>query len=518
MLGRRDPQRSLFAASTYLGEDVVEKMGFYGRLAVEGRRLFHDDDFAGAYRVDFGRPSVPPSLLACARLLQHYEGISDAEVVERCRYDLRWKVALDLDLASIESPFAKSTFQSFRARLTLHAKEGLAFERSVRAAREVGLLPKHLTVALDSSPVRGRGAVKDTFNLLSDAIAAVLRVVAKGRGCSVGDLAVEQDLGRHILAPSLKGSEDVDWSDAEAVNGFLGGLLEDCDRAVALAEAEGTALEEVALLRKVLAQDVDPESPDGHPRLRQGVAKGRTISIHDPEMRHGHKSHGRLYSGHKGHMAVETTSGVITAVAMTAPGESDGSQVHELLEETERTTKREVTVALGDTAYGTRPAQEQARTAGVELKTKMSLKRRGGRFVASDFEVSRDRQQAQCPAGHPSARRRCRRDAILHGWDPEVCARCALRERCTIGRHRTLTVRTDFHDRRAREQWSRTPEGQRLLRQRMVVEHGFGRMKHRGAGAARCFGRAKTKDQWSWTAAVVNLSLIWSREVEKAAA
>ena len=456
MLGRRDPQHSLFAARTYLGEDTVQEMGFYGRLAVEGRRLFRDEDFAGAYRVDFGRPSVPPSLLACARLLQHYDGVSDAEVVERCRYDIRWKVALELDLASIEAPFAKSTFQSFRARLTLHAQEGLAFERSVEAAREAGLLPRTLTVALDSSPVRGRGAVKDTFNLLSDAIASVLRVVAKKRECAVGELAESHGLGRHILAASLKGSEDVDWSDVDAVSAFLGRLLEDCDRAVALAEAEGTASEEVALLRKVLAQDVDPEGPDGLPRLRRGVAKDRTISIHDPEMRHGHKSHGRLYSGHKGHVAVETTSGVITAVAVTSPAESDGDQVRELVEETERTTEREVTVALGDTAYGTLPAQEQAHAAGVELKTKMSVKRRGGRFGPWDFAVSRDRQQARCPAGHVAAKRQRRRDEISHLWDPEVCGACPLRERCTTGRHRTLAVPTNFHDRRARER-SRDP-------------------------------------------------------------
>lgn len=518
MLGRRDPQHSLFATRNYLGEDAVERMGFYGRIACEGRRLFRDDDFAGAYRVDFGRPSVPPSLLACARLLQHYEGISDAEVVERCRYDLRWKVALELDLASIEAPFAKSTFQSFRSRLTLHAKEGLAFERSVELARESGLLPRTLTVALDSSPVRGRGAVKDTFNLLSDAIAGVLRVVAESRGCDVGELAKAEGLDRHILAPSLKGSEDVDWSDADAVTGFLGDLLEDCDRAVALAEVEGRASEEVTLLRKVIAQDVDPEGPDGQPRLRQGVAKGRTISVHDPEMRHGHKSHGRLYSGHKGHLAVDTASGVITAVGMTSPAEPDGGQVCELVEETERTTGREVTVALGDTAYGTRPAQAQARAVGVELKTKMSLKRRGGYFIAADFEVSADRLRARCPGGYDSARTHRRREDVIHLWDPEVCADCALRQRCTKGRRRTLVAQIDYHDRRSRERWSRSPEGRRLLRQRIAVEHGFGRLKRRGAGAARCFGRAKTKGQWSWTAAVVNLSLIWSSSDRKTAA
>jgi len=48
-----------------------------------------------------------------------------------------------------------------------------------------------------------------------------------------------------------------------------------------------------------------------------------------------------------------------------------------------------------------------------------------------------------------------------------------------------------------------------MLRQRIAVEHGFGRLKNLGAGAARYFGRAKTQTQWLWTAAAANLSIVW---------
>ena len=103
MLGKRDRQGRLFSAAIQLGREVVERLGFYGKLALRGDDIFQDDDFGGVYCRDNGRPSVPPSILAMARLLQHYDGVSDAETVERCRYDLRWKVALDLDLASVEA-------------------------------------------------------------------------------------------------------------------------------------------------------------------------------------------------------------------------------------------------------------------------------------------------------------------------------------------------------------------------------------------------------------------------------
>jgi transposase len=154
MLGYRDPQRKLFATATLLGDDQLDRMGFFGRLAREGHRLFKDDDFAVLYCGDNGRPSTPPSVLALATLMQYYTGVSDAEAVERCRYDLRWKAALHLDTNSIDAPFAKSTFQSFRARLTLHEQEGILFETSIREAKVAGLLPANLRLSLDTSPVR----------------------------------------------------------------------------------------------------------------------------------------------------------------------------------------------------------------------------------------------------------------------------------------------------------------------------------------------------------------------------
>ena len=152
MLGHRDPQRRLFSTATMLGDDQLKRMGFYGQLAKEGHRLFDDEDFAAPYCGNNGRPSAPPSLLAVATLLQYYAGVSDAEAMDRCRFDLRWKTALHLDTNSIDAPFAKSTFQSFRARLTLHEQEGILFEKSIREAKLAGLLPAKLRLSLDNQP------------------------------------------------------------------------------------------------------------------------------------------------------------------------------------------------------------------------------------------------------------------------------------------------------------------------------------------------------------------------------
>ena len=79
-----------------------------------------------------------------------------------------------------DRPFAKSMLQLFRARLILHEMAREVFERSLRFARETGYLKsRRMKVALDTTYILGRGAVKDTYNLLSDGIVKLVRVLSE---------------------------------------------------------------------------------------------------------------------------------------------------------------------------------------------------------------------------------------------------------------------------------------------------------------------------------------------------
>src|SRR5437773_6532981 len=135
MLGKRGPQRGLFEADTAYGA-FVGRDSFYGWLASQRGELFRDEDFAALYVLDNGRPSVPPSLLATALVLQTYEDVSDEEARARAAYDLRWKVALGVAIDA--RPFAKSTLQEFRAQLILHQKQAAIFQQSLAVAKRQG--------------------------------------------------------------------------------------------------------------------------------------------------------------------------------------------------------------------------------------------------------------------------------------------------------------------------------------------------------------------------------------------
>ncbi|MGI5817308.1 MAG: hypothetical protein ACOX9R_04345 [Armatimonadota bacterium] len=72
MMGRSPPQQSLCSADTqyldFVGEDT-----FCGFLARHGRELLPDEEFAAIHCDGFGRPSVPPGMLAIALLLQAHD-------------------------------------------------------------------------------------------------------------------------------------------------------------------------------------------------------------------------------------------------------------------------------------------------------------------------------------------------------------------------------------------------------------------------------------------------------------
>ena len=127
MLGERSDQRGLWEADRlYL--DHVGRDTFYGLLASLRGRLFRDVAFAESYCADNGRDSVPPSLLAtrccCSPTTRSATprprpGPTSTFAGRACPRP-RSGVALGIEVE--DRPFAKSTFQVFRAQLILHDK------------------------------------------------------------------------------------------------------------------------------------------------------------------------------------------------------------------------------------------------------------------------------------------------------------------------------------------------------------------------------------------------------------
>ena len=522
MLGKRGPQRGLFEADTLYGE-FVGRDTFYGFLASQRGELFRDEDFAGLYVLNNGRPSVPPSLLATALVLQTYDGVSDDEAKQRADYDLRWKVALGVGLE--ERPFAKSTLQEFRAQLIVHREQAAIFRKSLELAKRRGKFrakdgqARKLKVALDTTNILGRGAVKDTYNLLGDGIVKLARVLAQVAGLRLATWAEQHGYQRYVTAPSLKGTAELDWSDVEQRRRFLAEIVADADRLLELARqartglesespAEAGLVEAAGLLSRVLLQDV--ERHDDGPQLRQGIADERLVSVHDPEMRHGRKSKTKRFDGHKAAVAVDTDEQLITAVAVLPGNAQDHERALELVEVSEADSGCAVDESIGDGAYGDGATRQAFADAGRTLVAKVGAASNQGRFPKSAFRIDLEVLSCTCPGGQTTF------DLKQGGPGPgrfhfaiAVCGACPLRAQCVKGRGaRTVDLHPQEGLLQAARELQASPAFAAYRRRRQVVEHRIARLVQLGIRQARYVGRVKTEFQLLLAAAVANLTLL----------
>src|SRR6185312_7585609 len=100
---------------------------------------------------------------------------------------------------------------------------------------ETGYLSgRRITAVRDTSSSLGRGAVKDTYNLLADGIVALSRALASRTGSEPENWAAAHALARYF-GSSLKGEAAIDWDDGAARQAFLRGVVADADRLLDLA-------------------------------------------------------------------------------------------------------------------------------------------------------------------------------------------------------------------------------------------------------------------------------------------
>jgi len=72
------------------------------------------------------------------------------------------------------------------------------------------------------------------------------------------------------------------------------------------------------------------------------VSRDRILSVHDPEMRHGHRSSSTRFDGHKAAVAIDTGSQLITAVDVLLGNARDSVRALELVKQSEENTGMEV--------------------------------------------------------------------------------------------------------------------------------------------------------------------------------
>ncbi len=492
------------------------------RFLREYRHEIFDDAFldalAGMYRqTGAGKEPVCPGLMAMAMLLQGYEGVSDAEAVERTVIDLRWQMALDC-LGQGDPAFSQGAFQEFRQRMIATDMDRRVLERTVEVARKTGAfdfrkLPKSLRVAIDSMPLEGAGRVEDTINLLAHAGRKVVACAAK-----ILDWPVERvcdEAGAPLLgASSVKAALDRTWGGAE-----------DRDEAVSELVEQLTALEQwlqnhlpgevkepplskhLATVHQLVDQDLEPDpSGGGSHRVREGVAPDRRVSVEDKEMRHGRKSKSKRFNGFKRHLALDLDTGLVLACAMAAANRPEEEAATDL-EKDLAYLRRPIGSAYIDRAYVNAPLVEKIANDNGDVVCRPWASRNGQHFPKSLFQINiRDRTIA-CPEGHTE---RFEFGSTVE-FDPELCDRCPQRGKCTDsspGHGRTVSIADNEALQKRLQKLARSPSGRKRLRERVAVEHALAHAGRRQGRRARYVGVRANLFDWRRAAALTNLETI----------
>lgn len=407
MQGLSEANRELLDASA-LCRRLVPEGSVEAFLADHRHDLFPDAMFEDLFASKRGRPSIPADTVASVMVLQALEGLSDREAARALTDRISWKVACRLALD--EAGFDYSVLTYWRTRLRQSERPERIFEAVRSVINATGVLQGKTRRALDATLLDDAVATQDTVTQLIAAIRRVRRVVPTARDVVLTAHDYD-DPGKPLVA----------WDDELARAALVDGLVRD---ALSLLEGCETQVPDEAsalgLLALVAGQDVELE--DDRWRVVRGVAKGRVISVVDPESRHMHKSRSEYRDGYKAHVVVEPETGLVTAATLTPANTADGSTGVELL------AGEAPVQVLADGAYGSGETLAALREAGHALAVKphsIFTAVRGG-FTRDDFVVDEEAATVTCPAGQIATLTRLRRATF-----GARCRACPLKARCT---------------------------------------------------------------------------------------
>jgi transposase len=544
--------------------EMIPADSFYARLAKWRDVLVDDEDYAPLYKDSpKGRPSIPPSMVVLAMLLEYHDDCSDAEAEQRMRFDLRWKHALGLGLE--DGGFDATVLCRFRRKLLECGLERTLFERLVNAARETGLLAKDAAQLLDSSHILGAAGARDTYTLIRGAIRKLLRSL--GYTCA-GGAGLPERLWWYI-DPAASEKPEIDWGDPQARAAHLKEIFRDAREALSLtegADASPAANETSALLSKIVSDDVEegpppppkrkgrpPKKKDGEaqqsssrvddappgddgPTLRRGVAKDRLLSVVDPQMRVGHKSKRQAWAGYKVHIAEEPQSELITEVGVRRANEYDAEAAFPIMERQKESAGLRPKELLCDGAYGSADVRAKLEELGVEVVAKMRPLTDSKHFRKDEFSVdlsaSGGEGSVTCPAGVTTTDYRMARDGWyrpvkLFRFAREACDECALKELCLGGPNGRAKnpvrappgrqVQLHYYEevlQKARAE-QRTADQKKALREKLrpraKVERKISEvLRLHGLRRGRYFGTEKTDLQAVMTASMVNTKRLFT--------
>ena len=440
------------------------------------------DELIEKYCLNNGRNAVPPITMFQYLLLKSIYDLSDADVVERSKYDMSFKYFLDM--APEETVINPSSLTKFRKlRLKDMNLLDLLISKTVQIALEKKII-KSKSIIVDATHTKSRYNQKTPRQALQEQSKKLRRAVYEIDE-TIKDMFVD------------KNTEDSLEKELEYCNSLIAVIKE---------KEELCSYPKVKEKLNLLEESVN----DGLEHLE--ISK-------DADAKTGHKTSDTSFFGYKTHIAM-TEERIITAATITSGEKTDGKELPALVRKS-REAGMEVETVLGDKAYSDKKNIQAAKDGGYKLIARLNnIITQGNRSKAEEFEFNKDAGMYQCKAGHLAVRKyldkrqkdkKNKNPRMIYYFDIEKCKCCPHRKGCYKegAKKKTYseTIVCDAHSEQA--QFQEREYFKEKMKERYKIEAKNNELKHRhGYDIASSSGLIGMEMQGAMAIFAVNLKRI----------
>lgn len=379
------------------------------------------EELKNKYCIDNGRNAINPIRMFKYLLLKAIHELSDADVVERSKYDMSFKYFLEI---APEDPVIDSSSLTKFRKLRLQDSNllDLLIGKTVGIAIEKGII-KSKSIIVDSTHTKARYNQKTPREVLLDYSKSLRKSVYK----------IDENL-KSIMPAKIN-------------NGVLEDEIEYCKKLITAVKGDEalanypSVKEKINLLEETIEDDLEKLS----------ISKDEDAKI-------GHKTYDTSFFGYKTHIAM-TEERIITSATITSGEKHDGKQLQDLVEKS-RAAGIDVENIIGDAAYSEKENLEYAKEKNIKLIAKLSKTvTHGNARKSPDFEYNKDADMYVCKAGHMSIKKISTR-AKKHEkdgqgavesyfFDVEKCKHCSYKDGCYKDGAKTksysVSIKTNTH-------------------------------------------------------------------------
>lgn len=483
------PETEQLRFSPYI--DLYDKLIPKNHMLREMKELvdfsFVNPFIEGTYCSSNGRNAVLPSRMFRYLVLKILYSMSDADLIERARFDMSFKYFLDL--CPEDDVIHPSLLSKFRRK---HLIDDSLLDK---------LIVKTVEIAKEQGVLRGKAILMDSSHTVS-------RYHKKSAGQYLADKSKLLRKKIYTVCDSLKSGfpEKPESMEYEAQKEYSEKLL-----AYLKKRPETEIYQPIKEAIHFFEENMeDLEASDG--------------TSDDKDAKTGHKTADSSFYGYKTHIAMNEDR-LITAAIVSTGEKTDGQYLPDLVEKTEAAGYA-VEEVLADKAYSIKDNLEYTNERNIKLYSALN-KSIGHEAInkIKGFEYNKDADMYICPAGHMATnkKRNAKKNQgenpqIRYYFDVQKCKCCPKREGCYKegAKSKCYTIKEICPEHQKQMAFQETEEFQERIKERYKIEAKNGELKNRhGYDTADYSGINGMQIQGAITLFSVNLKRILKLRNEK---